>query len=218
MKNFWIPLFAAVVLWHIPALEAQTSYFEGTLQFSVELEGAEAEALKVNEPNTQLTMHLKGGDYIVQLMGGRYPKTFVFLSDSNYEYTFNPSEAKAYRYSIYADLNKEKTEARAIATGKTAEVAGVFCQEYQMKTTDAVFLYYVNDAYRVNVSLFPAKPNTKASFLVPGLEGRIPLKTIIRRTGLVSTNTVIKITQRPLKKEQFMIPTGFEVKNRDYRF
>ena len=61
----------------------QETYFEGSLNYTVEFKGEQAAQLKQNEPNTKVRMFIKDADYIVQLSGGRYPKTFVFIADSN---------------------------------------------------------------------------------------------------------------------------------------
>jgi hypothetical protein len=192
--------------------------FEGTLSFSVELSGQDAERLKVNEPNNKLTMHMKEGNYIVLLQGGMYPKTMMFLADSNYEYSIDQANQRAFRFSSYSEKNENFARPVATPTGKTATVLGMVCQEYQMKSDGSEFLFYVNDAYRANVKAFPPKARTKASFLIQGLDGRIPLKTIKKDPTITVTTTVVKITPRTFEASQFLIPEGFEVKNRDYRF
>ncbi|MDX1906337.1 MAG: hypothetical protein SF053_04825 [Bacteroidia bacterium] len=208
-----------ITLLVLASADAQ-SFFEGSLQFEVAYTGPQAATLKENEPNTQLTMHLRAGDYIVLLSGGQAPKTFMFVADSNYEYSIDMANQRAYRNSIYSDQNTgpaPKVET-AVATGKQLEVAGVLCEEYQLRTAEAVTLFYVNDQYRVDKTLFPPKPRTKASFLVPGLEGRIPLKTIRKQPDLTVTTTCKKITPRTFDPKQFLIPQGYEVKGRDYRY
>ena len=198
---------------------AQGTFFEGSLVFEVDISGAEAAVIKENEPNDKLVMHLKDGDYIVQLSGGRYPKTFLFIADSNYEYSVDMANQRAFRYSAHTDLNQpEEAPARAVPTGRQVEVMGISCTEYRLRREDEEFFYYVHDDYRVNTALFPVRPRAKASFLAAGLDGRIPLMTIKRQRGLVVRTTVKKITPQSFDPEQFAIPAGFTVKNRDYRF
>ncbi|RMG22762.1 MAG: hypothetical protein D6730_15810 [Bacteroidetes bacterium] len=193
-------------------------FFEGTLTYKVSLAGPQAEVIMQNEPNTQMQMHIKGGNYITLLKGGRYPKTFMFLADSNREYSVNFSEKIAYQYSAFTDrIRREKSRPTAVNTGKTALVNGVECQVYMAKTEDTQFLYFVNDGYRVNTSLFPPKIRARPFFLVPGLEGRIPLKVIKKQRGLTVTQEVEKIDRQEFDPEQFMIPPDFEVRKRDYR-
>ncbi|MEM7367564.1 MAG: hypothetical protein AAF587_03115 [Bacteroidota bacterium] len=199
------------------------SYFEGSISFGVDLKGASASQIKENEPNDKLLMHLKDADYIVQLSGGRYPKTFIFVADSNREYSMDMVNKRAFRFSAHSDMNvdrKGEEEPIPVAepTGKELEVAGVNCQEYKMNKADAQFLFYVSDRFRINTALYPNRPNAKVSFLAQGLQGRIPLKTIKRQKGLMVITTANKISPRKFDKEQFRIPPNFEVKNRDYRY
>ncbi|MDX2283329.1 MAG: hypothetical protein NW241_04170 [Bacteroidia bacterium] len=212
------PLLLAALL--AARLAPAQAFFEGTLLFEVRMEGPQAALIQENEPNTGMTMHLRGGDYIVNLTGGRYPKTFLFIADSNYEYSVDAQNRAAYRYSAYGDITREAEPipVKAQPTGKTDSVAGVLCKEYLVKTGDATFLYYVSDQYRADLSRFPDSPRTKAGFLAPGLEGRIPLKTIKRQPGLTVTTTVKKITPATFKPEQFRVPSSFTVKKRDYRY
>lgn len=214
---FYLLLFGLTLL---PlGLEAQTTYFEGSLYFEVEMKGPRVEAIKENEPNNKLLMHLRGADYIVQLSGGRYPKTFLFIADSNYEYSVDMANERAFRFSAHTDLNQPEEEAaKAQPTGRQQEVMGIVCEEYRMRREDAEFIYYVHDDYRVNTALYPLKPRAKASFLAAGLEGRIPLMTIKRQQGLIVRTTVKKIVPQTFDPQQFVIPPDFIVKNRDYRF
>ncbi|MDX2250072.1 MAG: hypothetical protein SF052_25030 [Bacteroidia bacterium] len=202
------------------AQDGAKPYFEGSIQFEVQMKGPQAEVIKENEPNTQLLMHMKGGNYIVQLSGGKYPKTFIFISDSNYEYSMDMVNKRAFRFSSFTDLNKAEPEEAPLAksTGTQLEINGVLCDEYKLRKGDALFTYYVNDSYRINTQLYPANTRAKASFLAAGLDGRIPLKTIKQESGITVITTANKITRKEFDVEQFRIPMGFEVKNRDYRY
>lgn len=199
-------------------------FFEGTMNFSVKYEGEMAEMLSQNEPNDQLTMHVKDADYIVLLKGGRYPKTFLFVADSNYEYSVDQNNRRAYRYSPHNDINMEThqlerdVDLEAQDTGETEEVNGTICKIYRLRKPEAVFYYYVSDAYLIDRSKFPDPCRSKASFLVAGLEGRIPLKTVRKEKELTVVTTVTGITAREFNPGQFKIPAGFEVKKRDYRY
>lgn len=222
MKTLHYIFFSVIILFTVSAYSQteHSGYFEGSLQFEVEFKGAQAEMLKENEPNNQLLMHLKDGDYIVQLSGGKYPKTFIFIADSNFEYSMDMVNKRAFRFSPHSDLNTEDKVEDPVAkpTGNTMEVNGVMCDEYKMKKDEILFTFYVNDAYRMNTDLYPADTRAKASFLAKGLDGRIPLKTIKQQKGLFVVTTIKKINPREFDTEQFRIPMGFEVKNRDYRY
>lgn len=195
-------------------------YFEGTLQYEVQMDGPEVEALMLNKPNTKMTMHLKGGDYIVRIFGGEYPKLFLFVADSNYEYSMDMANKRAFRYSPHTDLSKAKEEnpPQAKATGETQTVNGIECQEYRMEKKGSIFYYYVNNAYRVDIAAFPDPCRAKAAFLANGLEGRIPLKTIKKTKSLTVVTIVKAVQKREFDAEQFRIPVDFEMKNRDYRY
>ncbi len=199
-------------------------YFEGTMNFSVEFEGEMAQMLSDNEPNEQIIMHIKNGDYIVQLRGGRYPKTFLFIADSNYEYSIDQANNRAFRYGVHHDLNMETHELeqqyslKAQPTGETAEVKGRECEIYRFRKPDAVFFYYVSDDYRVDMNQYPSPSRSKAAFLIEGLDGRIPLKTVRKEADLTVITTLTSINERAFNEAQFRIPADFTVKKRDYRY
>jgi hypothetical protein len=194
-------------------------FFEGTLEFEMDMNGPEADIIKANEPNKKMQMHIKDGSYIVNLMGGRYPKSFIFVSDSNYEYSMDMAGRRAFRLSAFSDQNRtEKVRPQAKPVGETREVNGILCDVYRMEHDNTLFFYYVNDAYRVNTALYEKKNRAQASFLVGGLEGRIPLKTIKKQEGLTVTTTLTRVTPREFDREQFLIPKDFDVKMRDYRY
>ncbi|MEZ4775724.1 MAG: hypothetical protein R3D00_21270 [Bacteroidia bacterium] len=202
------------------AQTGEKKFFEGSIQFDVQMKGPMAEEIKKNEPNTQLLMHLKDGNYIVQLSGGQYPKTFIFISDSNYEYSMDMVNQRAFRFSSFSDLNKPEPQETAVAkaTGNQQEVNGILCDEYKLRKDNALFTYYVNESYVINACLYPAHTRAKASFLAAGLNGKIPLKTIKQESGITVVTTATKISPKEFDAEQFRIPSSFEVKNRDYRY
>lgn len=205
------------------AQDAEYSAFEGTLNYKVVYKGPASENLRTNEANDQLQIHMKDGDYIINLKGGRYPKTFMYVNEKDIEYSINMSEKKAFVYSAHTDMNREthkSTKGKApIAqyTGKTAEVNGVMCDVYRMKKEEDYFTFFVSDQYVVDLSFFEGKKRAKPFFLVNGLDGRIPLKTIRKTQNLTVVTTVSKITPRTFSAEQFELPADFEVSKRDYR-
>lgn len=223
MNRFRCLLVLVVCLSTVPTLRAQ-DYFEGTFVFSVDISGPVAEMLQLNEPNDKMVMHVRESDYIVLLQGGRYPKTFLFIADSNYEYSIDQANERAYRFSMHVDESREthqleqQYDLQASPTGDSAVVKGVTCQIYRLRKPEAVFYYYVSDAYRVNTDLYPENPRSKASFLAPGLEGRIPLKTVRKEQDFTVTTTVTNINPRQFNPGQFIVPPGYEVKMRDYRY
>ncbi len=201
-------------------LQNERTYFEGTISFEVDFKGADAGFITANEPNRKMDLHLKEGDYIVNLMGGKYPKTFLFVADSNREYLVDASKQIAYRHSTYTDriYHNEQEPPIAKNSGKKAQVNGILCDVYLMKQPDTYFAYYVNDDYKVDLGQFPDTTNSNASFLVKGLEGRIPLKTIKKQKTLTVTTTFKEIKPQTFNPKQFLIPKSFKIFNRDYRY
>lgn len=197
-------------------------YFEGTVSYKVDLKGAQAEILKENQPNTQLVMHIKDGSYISMLKGGENPKTFIFVADSNWEYSVNFSAKVVYKHSRYTDRLKEqirekKARPKVAATGQVGIVNGIECDIYRVKVDQTYFTYYVSDEYRINPELFPKNIRARPFFLVKGLDGKIPLKVEKKQKGLTVTQTVTKITPQNFSPKQFLIPEDFKFKMRDYR-
>lgn len=194
--------------------------FEGTINYEVKFSGAMAENLRVNEANNELLIHMKDGDYIINLKGGRYPKTFMYVNKKDMEYSIDVSEKKAFVYSSHTDLNRETHKEKppiAQYSGKSAEVNGVMCDIYRMKKGDDFFTFFVTDQYRVNIDFFEGKKRAKPLFLVEGLEGKIPLKIIRKTPNLTVITQVKKFTPRSFSTEQFEVPVDFEVSKRDYR-
>ena len=221
IKSFTIFIFLLGFGFQLSAQQTTApDYFEGTISFTVQMKGPQAEMLKLNNPNDQLQMHIKDGNYIVNLMGGEFPKTFIFLADSNFEYSMDMTNRRAYRFSMHSDLNKEiyKKELTAKPTGKELEINGIMCQEYRLKRDEIYFTYYVSDKYRINLEHYPENTRAKASFLAEGLGGMIPLRTIKQEKGLTVITDLKKISRREFDPEQFQIPADFIVKNRDYRY
>lgn len=193
--------------------------FNGTIQYKVELKGDIAEQILINEPNNEIEMHIYEGNYIVNLKGGQIPKTFLYNNKKDREFSVDAANQTVYKYNAHEDINREtqKTKPVAVLTEKTAEVMGEMCQVYGMKKDGAVILFFVSDTYRVDTTLFDGKVQAKPNFLVDGLGGRIPLKTIKKQKGLTVITTCSMIKEREFDIEQFVVPADFKVKNRDYR-
>lgn len=200
--------------------ESEIPSFEGTITYEVKFTGPSAENLRVNEANDELVIHMKAGDYIINLKGGRYPKTFMYVNKKDIEYSVNVSEKKAFIYSPHTDLNRETHQEEppvAKFSGKTAEVNNITCDVYQMKKGDDYFTFFVSDQYRVNLDFFEGKKRAKPLFLVPGLDGKIPVKIIRKTPNLTVATTAKQFTPREFSAEQFELPPDFEVSKRDYR-
>ncbi|MEM9985857.1 MAG: hypothetical protein AAF804_12275 [Bacteroidota bacterium] len=198
----------------------ELGYFEGRLKYQIKIEGEDAPFILDNKPNQTMEIMVGEGNYIVQLTGGEYPKTLIFIADSNYEYTLDMESQRAFRLSPHFDLNREthEEEPEAIATGRTGKIGEYFCSEYKITREDLILYYYVSDDYRIDRNAFPEIPRSKAMFLVKGLEGRIPIRTIKRTPTLTVTTNLSNLSNEDYVKENFTIPEGFRVKWRDYRY
>ncbi|MFN0202325.1 MAG: DUF4412 domain-containing protein [Bacteroidia bacterium] len=194
--------------------------FEGTLEYVVEIKGPESGFIMENEPNTRMQMHIKDNNYIVKLLGGRYPKMFMYVADSNYEYSLDLKDKRAFRASAYNNKEMKPMAKRPAAkpTGKVEKVNGIECQIYQSEHDSAKFTFYVSDKYRVNKRLFKVNTRAQANYLVNGLNGRIPLKIIKREKGLMMTTTLKSIKPEKFEPEQFRIPPDFTVYKMDRRY
>lgn len=221
MKKYFLGFFLFLMSFAPMFMRAQnTDFFEGTIEYSVEVKGSESQMLLENEPNTKMQMHVKDNNYIVKLQGGRYPKTFIFVADSNYEYSIDMKEMRAFRSSAYNNKGMVPMYKRtpAKSTEKQETINGIECTIYKAVHDSAYFTFWVSDKYRVNRELYKGKGRAQASFLVPGLNGMIPIKMVKVDKGLTMTLVMKSIKAEKFPKEQFLIPKEFTVKKRDFRF
>ena len=197
-----------------PSLKAQ-SFFEGSLSYSISLDGKIAEDLNSNKPAQKMDMHIKGGDFIVQLYEARIPKTFLFISDSNHTYVVDAANQTYFLRDYYYDPDTVVPTAQIVKD--TAHIMGHICRIYRVEKKGMVTYYYAPDDLRVDTRLYKGKDEAKANFLIEGLEGRIPLKTVIKKPGFETTILVTSIKPKVLAPNNFRIPGSFERKIRDRR-
>lgn len=205
---------------------ATKTFFEGTLDYKVEIEGQAKEALMENQPNNLMMMHLKDGNYIVNLAGGMYPKTFMYVADSNFEYSMDMKNKRAFKVSAYNHYKPMWTRPAAQATGKTEAIKvkvgkveeSVMCEVFEVKTDTSYTKIWASDRFVANTALYEGKTRAQANFLLPGLDGKIPLKSIKKEKDITQTIYITKITPQQFKREQFTIPKDFEIQRRDRRW
>lgn len=197
--------------------QSQVSYpdFEGSLFYSITVTGKYATDFLANNPPKNMDMHIHKGNYIINLTGGQTPKTMLFVNDSSETYILDVPNKRAFRNEYYFDTTKVKP---AVLTADSGVVMGIKCKVYKLVKPGQTLYYYVSDNYKVDLKPYQGKKDAKANFLTPGLEGRIPLKTVIKESGLITTMVCTKITPKPLDDSQFRFPTGWEIKKRDHRF
>lgn len=188
--------------------------FEGTVVYNIRVSGKQAQAYMVNEPPKQMTMHVKENNFIVKLSGGRIPRTFLFIADSNHTYIVDFANSRYFQRTYYNDTSNVKPV--AVPTGETKKIKGRDCMEYVSKRTDRKenTYYYVHDDFRVDTTLFDTLDGAKADFLIQGLAGRIPLMKVIKTPGLETSVELAVIKHEKFPIEAFAIPEGFSGKKK----
>lgn len=189
--------------------------FQGSIRYNIRLSGKHAADIMLNEPATKMDMHIKDDNFIVNLYGGQKGKTFLFIGDSNHTYIIDASNARYFLRDYYVDTTNAIPTAEPVGT--TEMVKKWECDVYKVTKPGEVIYYYVNDKFRVEPNLFSGKEEAKANFLTRGLDGRIPLKTVIKQPGLTTEIDLDFISEKELEKENFQIPEGFKRKVRDPR-
>lgn len=208
-------LWTALLLLAAGMLQAQeTGTFEGTVAYDIRVSGKAAPQYLANEPPNKLTMHLRQDDFIVKLMGGRIPRTFLFIADSNHTYIVDFPNRRYFERTYFVDTTGYVPVAQP--TGETRKVGKHVCQEYKVVRQDRkeIDLFYVNDQFRVDTTLFAELDGAKADFLVPGLGGRIPLMKVIKTPELTTELNLSYIKAEEFPEEAFRIPEGFSNKRK----
>lgn len=199
-------------------LQAQVPNFEGTIRYSVDITGSEADALMASKPCTKMDMHFKDNNFIIHTHEGQFPLTRIYIADSSELYILDMTNEVAYRRDKYEGKSQEINPPKAVATGKTVMVMNIPCAEYRVQKKGEYIFYYVNDQYRIDPDLFKGKKDAQVNFLTAGLNGRIPLKTVRKTSVLTVTTQATQIQPRKLDISQFRIPENFVIKPRDNRF
>lgn len=218
-------------------LLSNLDYFEGTIQYKISLSGPRAEYIRTLNNITLMTVHIKDNNYIVYEYGmpdhkepfsPNDPKleinqvlenTRVFLADSNEDYIVDVENRRFFKYDSYelqlkldSNLVGRKHVPEAVPTGDSVMILDVLCEKYRVEKEDEVIYYFVSPRYRVDLKQFEGLTKARISFLTPGLQGKIPLRTIRKKKNghLVIDIKATGITVRELHKNQFLIPKSFE--------
>lgn len=205
---------------------AAPAFFEGSLEYKVGIEGEAKDMILENQPNNLMTLHLKDGNYMVSLDGGMYPKTFMFLADSSYEYSIDMKNKRAFRVSTFNHYKPMWMRPPATATAKSDKIKVkvgkaeqvIDCQIFEVKTDSSYTQLWVSDKYVANTSFYKDQKRAQANFLIQGLEGKIPLKIVKKEKGLITTITISIISPRKFDPKQFTIPDDFSILRRDRRW
>ena len=195
--------------------------FEGYISYAVSYSGPAAEDFKLMEPPKKMDMILKGGDFIVQMYGGAFSKSLLYINDSNRTYVVDVPKMTAYRQEKYRVRRKQPL--KAVPTNDSLKIAGHMCYGFVAtrpatpKTPAAKIKLYVTGKVRVNLDLFKGKDRSHAYFLIDGLQGCIPLKIVVEEPHLITENLAVKLTRGTYELEQFRLPPGMKIKKWDSR-
>ncbi len=198
------------------AAKAQGS-FEGSFSYAIRVSGKEAQSFLENEPPKKMDFHIKEDNYIITLSGGRIARTMLFIGDSNETYIVDATNRRAFKETYYVDT--VKTVPFAVATGKLVDIKGIACKEFLVdkpKIQEKIY-YYVNDQYKVDMALYNGMTEAKADFMTKGLDGRIPLRKVIKTPLITTELDLMSVKKTVHDPENFQIPKGFKIKKRDPR-
>ena len=210
-------LFALSLVLFIQTAHSQSEFFEGSFEYNIVMSGKHASYIMENEPNNKMMVHMKDNRFIVNLGGGRIPRTMLYVPDSNQTYIVDMPNKRMFLHTYFIDT--DSIVPTATLTEKSETIKGHECQVYKvLKPKDkTVVYYYVCDEFKMDVTKFDGHEGAKADFLTKGLEGKIPLKKVIKSPNLTTTITVFRIVPQEFKEELFYIPPGFTLKKRDPR-
>lgn len=202
------------------------AFFEGSISFKVEVTGQHAGTIKELNDIVQMTWHLKDDNYIIQQTPSvqalqdpnrsAFFTTRLFIGDSNQIYSMDLEGRRAFKKEKGINYKPEKPPV-AEPLGDSLKIAGYMCYGYKVTKGQQNIFYYISPQLRMNTALFRGKTQAKISFLTQGLNGCIPLKTVIKTSGYTASVTAAKVAPMKLPKEEFSIPPGFTIMGYDYR-
>lgn len=192
--------------------------FEGKISYDVSYSGSAAEDFQIMNPPKKMDMLFKDGDFIIHMYGGAFPKTLLYINDSNRTYVIDLEKDQAYRGEKYK--RKFKTALKATPTGDSLKILNHWCYGYKvtrpanpkLKMTASTITLYITGKYRVNLELFKGKGRSQAHFLLDGLQGCIPLKVITQEEYLTTTSVATLVRAAKFKTEDFRLPPGIKVR------
>ncbi|MBD0257346.1 MAG: DUF4412 domain-containing protein [Cytophagales bacterium] len=190
--------------------------FEGTIRYDVQIKG-DAGPLASLMPK-YYEFSAKGSDVKLKsdasLVGEILMKTL-----ENKAYLLRRGEKTAY----FFDLNSRKlsgNKAKVTKLNATETVAGYTCRKYTVVSKD-------EDGETVTQTVWAAPdlsvPKPKRAFAIPnageffveGVEG-FPLKMITQSSEFTMTTTASKVEKKQLPASEFVIPSGYTVKDLDF--
>jgi hypothetical protein len=192
--------------------------FEGRVSYDVSYTGPLAETIEITEPPKKMDMLFKDGDFIIHTYGGAFPKTLLYINDSNRTYVLDMKKGEAYRGEKYK--RRFKKPLKATPTGDSLKILKHWCYGYKverpgnakLKIPAATITLYITGKYRVNLDYFKDRTRSQAYFLLGGVQGCIPLKVIIKEPTLTTENTAVLVQQAKYQTENFRLPQGIKLR------
>lgn len=192
--------------------------FEGRISYEISYTGPIAELMETAEPPKKMDMLFKDGDFIIHTYGGGFPKTLLYINDSNRTYVLDMKKNEAYRGEKYK--RRFKQPLKATPTGDSLKILKHWCYGYKVqrpgnpkrKIDPATITLYITGKYRVNLDFFKDRTRSQAYFLLDGLQGCIPLKIVIQEPKLTTENTAVLVQGGKYQTENFRLPQGIKLR------
>ncbi|MEM0996268.1 MAG: DUF4412 domain-containing protein [Bacteroidota bacterium] len=212
-KIFLFLLFAGLA---VTGLRAQSG-FEGRIEFTIEVKGAEAEQMKAYMPTayeylisgTNMRMITIGGmaaammgDMVIQ---GEEGKVYMVKDDQKRAFIMPDTEDEEEEEDINIQVEK---------MNETLEIAGYTCQKYKVMvpagkgSEDAT--QYMWTTTKLDVLQPSSVKAAEYNLFVKGLDG-FPLKVVTTTNGMTLDMTVREIEKKSIPASKFEIPSDYEV-------
>lgn len=196
------------------AFRAPAPPFEGVISYKIKIRGPKADALRENDPPTEMQIYLQGNRYLINEAGPSFAISRLYDPDTDWTYVLDPKNKRAFKYEKY---RRKAKNIPAEYIGDSVQILGQWCYGFRVKKPEEEIIYYVSPKYRVNTQLFSGKKRAQAFFLNEGLYGAIPLKMIRKQEDLTIEVTAVKVQPMRLDPESLRIPKGYAIQGYDYR-
>ena len=196
------------------AFRAPTPPFEGLISYKIKTRGPKAEALRENDPPTEMQLYIQGNRYLINEASSSFAVSRLYDPDTDWTYVLDPKNKRAFKYEKY---RRKAENVPAHYIGDSIQILGQWCYGFRVQKPNEEVIYYVSPKYRVNTQLFAGKKRAQAFFLNEGLYGAIPLKMIRKQEDLTIEVTAVKVQPMRLDPASMRIPKGYEVLGYDYR-
>ncbi len=220
MKNLLLIL--AITLVMVPSAHAQKKV-KGTVKYSYELKGEDAETMKAFMPEGMEIRYGKDGVSVL-ITGGMYNKMMgkIIMNDKTGE-TFMVRDDQKTVYMMSDDeLNKTQENAgtpEVTQTDETKDIMGYSCKKYIQKTTvqgtEMDQVIWATDELVAPKLDHPGAANIMGQNLVNTNISGFPMamEMTIPQTNIILNLVVTGIDFKKIKKSEFERPEDYEVKD-----